>query len=258
MLKAAPVYQQIYGGPDDGKKVWVGFSFDIGEFGRVPGVKVLNQMVASYCDECTSCPKNILQGEYNGHLFLLHIMLEPDQNSPIVEIVDHLKKEIREATPDEVFQSEENELEPVPPELVHDIMQAKEKKNACKKARWIPKSKYRQFVSKDEFTDEELIDLFIDKTMYWYTDKKNGLFGWQNCVKEYLTKILSGVKIDDYSLLTTVPEHTKKLLAAIGSHEIPAELILVENKFTIEWIGPEGMFSEKVNHGTAEATVDET
>ena len=39
---------------------------------------------------------------------------------------------------------------------------------------------------------------------------------------------------------------------------MPMELVLVEKKFTNEWIGPEGMFSEKkVNNGTAETPVDE-
>lgn len=253
MLKAAPVYQQIYGGEDDGKKGWIGFSFDIGEFGKVPGVKVLNQMIASYCDDCTPYPKHVLQGEFNGHLFMLLIMLEPDPNSPIVEIVDHIKKEIREATDEEIAQSKENELVSMDDE-------EKPFKKECKKGKWIPKPKYREFVSKDEFTDEELVDLFIDKTMYWYTDKQNGLFGWQKCVKEYLIKVLKHTEIDYEKL--PIPENAKKvkkLAEEAGvSVNMPMELVLVEKKFTNEWIGPEGMFSEKkVNNGTAETPVDE-
>ena len=231
-IKAAPIYQMIYGGENDGKKMWTGFSFDLGDFSRAPGVWVQNHLIASYCDECTPSPKMLVQGKYEGNSFLLHIFLEPDPKSDIVEVLDHLKKEVREATEEEIVLYKENELvrfDELPREMF-----------------WIPKEEYRKFIEKDKLTNEELVDLFVDKTMYWYTDKSNGLFGWQNCVKEFLNNFLKGNK--DFSTLP-IPEHVKDSMhikASLGCRDnMPVELIIVENKFTNEWIGPEGMFSKE-------------
>lgn len=103
-IKAAPVYQEVYGGDGDGKRVWAGFLFDVGEFSRAPGVWVQEQAAASYCSECTSTPKIMLRGKFQGHLFFLSISLEPIEETETVEIIDTIKHEIREmpeATKDE-------------------------------------------------------------------------------------------------------------------------------------------------------------
>ena len=246
LLKAAPVYQMMYGGELDGKKQWTGFSFDGGRFSNAPGVWVQNHLIASYCNDCTPCPKQIIQGKFQGHNFILHLLMEPDPSSSIVEIVDHIKKEVREATDEEIALMKENEES----DLEDDDSEVKPERKECDnpKSVWIPKPKYREFVNKDSFTNEELVDLFIDKTMYWYTDKENGLFGWQMCVKEYLIKILGHKEINYKEL--PIPEKAKEVKklaeeSGIPIADKPFELVLVETKFTNEWIGPEGMFAQK-------------
>jgi hypothetical protein len=96
-VKAAPVFQEVLGGEDDGKRVWSGFVFEMGEFSRTPGVWIQEQAVASYCNECTPYPKLMAKGKFEGHPFLLHVYLEPIADTQTVEIIDTLENEIREA-----------------------------------------------------------------------------------------------------------------------------------------------------------------
>jgi hypothetical protein len=95
-VRAAPVFQEVLGGEDDGKKVWAGFVFEMGQFSRSPGVRVQEQAVASYCNECTPFPKLMAKGKFEGHPFLLHVYLEPIADSDTVEVIDTITKEIRE------------------------------------------------------------------------------------------------------------------------------------------------------------------
>jgi len=95
-VSASPVFQEVLGGPDDGKKVWAGFLFEMGDFSWSPGVSIQEQVVASYCNECTPYPKVMAKGTFEGHPFLLHVYLEPIADTEIVEIIDTIKKEIRE------------------------------------------------------------------------------------------------------------------------------------------------------------------
>jgi hypothetical protein len=98
-IKAAPVYQEVYGGDEDGKRVWAGFIFDVMDFSRAPGVWVQEQAVASYCQECTAYPKMMLRGKFQGHLFFLHVYLEPIEETETIEIIDTIKQEIRDMPP---------------------------------------------------------------------------------------------------------------------------------------------------------------
>ncbi len=95
-VSAAPVFQEVLGGPYDGKKVWAGFVFEMGKFSRASGVSVQEQAVASYCNECTPYPKLTAKGTFEGHPFLLHLYLEPIADTETVEIIDTINKEIRE------------------------------------------------------------------------------------------------------------------------------------------------------------------
>lgn len=94
-MKAAPVFQELYGGEGDGKKVWAGFLFDVGEFSRIPGVWVMEHAVSSYCHECTDHPKLMVKGKFQGRPFFLHIYLEPLADSKTVELIDTIHRQIR-------------------------------------------------------------------------------------------------------------------------------------------------------------------
>jgi len=95
-VKAAPVYQEVYGGDDDGKKVWAGFVFDVGDFSRETGVWVQEYAISSYCQECTQHPKLIARGKFQGHQFFLHVFLEPVAETEAVEMIDTIQQQIRE------------------------------------------------------------------------------------------------------------------------------------------------------------------
>src|SRR4051812_12992347 len=69
VVNVAPVYQEVLGGEDDGEKVWAGFFFEAGEFSNSPGVQILAQAVASYCNDCTPIPKLMIKGRFEGRLF---------------------------------------------------------------------------------------------------------------------------------------------------------------------------------------------
>lgn len=98
-IQAAPVFQEILGGEDDGKKVWAGFLFDMMDFSRDEGVWIQEQAYMSVCKECTSNPKIMSKGKFRGRNFYLHIFLEPPEGSDSVEVIDTIKKEIREKIP---------------------------------------------------------------------------------------------------------------------------------------------------------------
>ena len=107
-VKAAPVYQEVYGGDDDGKKVWAGFLFDMGEFSRSHGVWIQEQALCSVCVECTQHPKIMARGKFQGHPIFLEVYLEPVADTEPVEIIDTLKQEIREM-PEPSEATEKNE-----------------------------------------------------------------------------------------------------------------------------------------------------
>lgn len=95
-VKVAPVFQEIYGGTNDGKQVWSGFIFDLSEFARENGIWVQNFAVASKCKKCSPCPKLLVKGKFKGNSFFLQVYLEPVPDSETVEIVDVIAQTVRE------------------------------------------------------------------------------------------------------------------------------------------------------------------
>lgn len=94
-LDAAPVYQDILGGSQDGLKVWSGFSMHLSKLFAEPDVEVTEHGFMTYCIECTPTPFFGVNGKYKGRGFLLKLYLEPIPASETVEIIDTLKNETR-------------------------------------------------------------------------------------------------------------------------------------------------------------------
>ena len=94
-LEAAPVYQDIFGGSDDGLKVWSAFSMNLSDLFAEPGVDVSEFGFLSYCAECTPVPFFGVRGTFKGRPFLLKLHLEPIPNSVPVEVIDTIKNETR-------------------------------------------------------------------------------------------------------------------------------------------------------------------
>jgi hypothetical protein len=93
LIVAAPVFQEVLGGEDDGKIVWTGFVFNTEKVQRTIVVESIS--AASVCNECNPTPSLVIRGRYRRHRIVLKVCLEPVPGSPVVEIVDTLMHEIR-------------------------------------------------------------------------------------------------------------------------------------------------------------------
>lgn len=166
-IYAAPVLQEVFGGPDDGKQVWPGFIFDFGEFSRSEGVSVIEQAFMSVCSQCNEHPKNVVKGRFDGHNFYLHIYLEPSSDSDVVEIVDVTK----EKTYLKVNSNEEQQ----------DVSQKSSRKL------WKATADF-------SFSAENLAALFVSQTKHWYEDSKNSLYGKKDKAYNAILGFLNGNK----------------------------------------------------------------
>ena len=74
-----------------------------------------------------------------------------------------------------------------------------------------------------QYTDDQLVDLFIQMNDWWFVDETNSLFGWREKVRKELKECLKyGVE---------------------GSPD-NFELIYCVNNFFRDWVGPQGIFFE--------------
>ena len=92
-ITAAPVFQEVLGGEDDGKTVWTGFVFQADKLMRAMTVKSIS--AASIWPDFNRTPTITIRGRYRGHRVCLKVLLEPVPGTPVVEIIDTLKCEIR-------------------------------------------------------------------------------------------------------------------------------------------------------------------
>jgi len=95
-IEAAPVFQEVVGGDQDGSKVWAGFRFDVSGLLAERGVLVESVLAVSYCTQCNETPYMGVRGTYYGRSFSLRIHLEPIPGSEPVEIIDTLKHQVRD------------------------------------------------------------------------------------------------------------------------------------------------------------------
>lgn len=72
------------------------------------------------------------------------------------------------------------------------------------------------------YTDEQLVEYFLEITRHWYEDRENLLFGWKDRVRDELIRCL---KTGD-------------------EPNSPHQLIYAQTKFEREWVGPGGMFEQ--------------
>lgn len=94
-FEAAPVYQDVLGGAEDGLRVWSAYSMNLSDFFAEPEIDVTEFGYRSYCIECAPTPLVVVQGRFNGQAFLLKLHLEPTPDSKPVEIIDTLLNETR-------------------------------------------------------------------------------------------------------------------------------------------------------------------
>ena len=66
-ITVAPVFQEVLGGENDGKKVWTGFIFHNDIFFKADGVFVERFAASSLCHQCSPKPRLMFRGKYRGH-----------------------------------------------------------------------------------------------------------------------------------------------------------------------------------------------
>jgi hypothetical protein len=94
-IEIAPPYQIVYGGPEDGKKVWTPFEFDIGILNEPDFDEVRESGVVTYSVQDNHGPFIAIVGNYRGKPFALRIHLEPDPTTEPLEVVDRIRNEVR-------------------------------------------------------------------------------------------------------------------------------------------------------------------
>ena len=94
-IEVAPIFQEVYGGENDGKKVWPGFEIILSDLFAEPGIEVDGFGVVSLCQDCNPTPIILFKGKYQGNRFVMKLLLEPAPNSEPVEFIDTIKGEVR-------------------------------------------------------------------------------------------------------------------------------------------------------------------
>jgi hypothetical protein len=158
-VSAAPIFQEVLGGEDDGKKVWAGYLFDLMNFSRANGVWVQEIAVLSKCAHCNDAPSTILKCKFRGHGVYIKIYLEPIKNQPSSEIIDVHNKTIKEIPLEDRKKPEEGQ-----------------------------EKKFWKFT--EELEANSVASLFVSFTDKWYADPQNALYGKRDQVKEFLASFL--------------------------------------------------------------------
>lgn len=94
-VEVGPVYQEIFGSKDDGKMVWTGFQVNLSGFLAEPGVAVEEFGAVSYVLGQNETPIIGFRGKYRGVPFVMKLHLEPIPDSPVHEVIDTLRREVR-------------------------------------------------------------------------------------------------------------------------------------------------------------------
>lgn len=95
IFSASPVFQEVFGGEDDGKKIWSPFLFFSGKFMQANHLDILDMAFSSSCPQCSPMPKLMFLAKYYGHPLIIQILSEPAAETDVVEILDTVKRETR-------------------------------------------------------------------------------------------------------------------------------------------------------------------
>ena len=94
-IGAAPVFQECYGGSDDGKRVWSAFEFDIAGLVVEPDLEIDECGAMSFEEATNTRPFIGFVGSFKGQPFVFQLNLEPIPNTEPLEILDTIQDEVR-------------------------------------------------------------------------------------------------------------------------------------------------------------------
>ena len=94
-IGAAPVFQECYGGEDDGKRVWSAFEFDLMDFLAEPELVVEECGAMSFEEATNTRPFIGIVGSFKGQPFVFQLNLEPIPDTEPLEIVDTIQDIVR-------------------------------------------------------------------------------------------------------------------------------------------------------------------
>ncbi len=95
-IEVCPTFQIVYGGPDDGKKVWTPFQFQVLDFLNEADLDEVQECgVMTYSLQDGHGPFIGIVGSYRGKPFVLRIHLEPDPTTEPLELIDRIRNEVR-------------------------------------------------------------------------------------------------------------------------------------------------------------------
>ena len=94
-IGVAPVFQEVYGGEDDGKRVWSAYEFDILAFLTDPELIVRECGAMSFQESTNTRPFVGFVGLYKGQPFVFQLNLEPIPDTEPSEIWDTIQNVVR-------------------------------------------------------------------------------------------------------------------------------------------------------------------
>ena len=94
-IGAAPVFQEVYGGEGDGKRVWSAFEFDIAGLLVEPDIEVDECGAMSFEEATNTQPFIAFVGSYKGQRFVFKLNLEPIPDTEPSEILDTIQDVVR-------------------------------------------------------------------------------------------------------------------------------------------------------------------
>lgn len=94
-ISSAPVFQECYGGSDDGKRVWSAFEFDLAGFLVDSDIEVDECGAMSFEEATNTRPFVGFVGSYKGQPFVFQLNLEPIPNTEPLEILDTIQDVVR-------------------------------------------------------------------------------------------------------------------------------------------------------------------
>lgn len=94
-IAASPVFQEMWGGAEDGKRVWSAFVVCLWGLSQAAGIEFTNLYAISQRVDHSPTPFVQVTGEYFGQPFSLRVYMEPIPNSETKELVDTVRQEVR-------------------------------------------------------------------------------------------------------------------------------------------------------------------